>query len=107
MMPHICPSVSHPSGYAREIYLSETLDGVLDGRVAQPQPDRATALCHSADPLRGHAQLLCQRGHCGRARRWTCDNGSPMRLAEQQFDRRKPQGVSRKVDVEAEPCLVV
>src|SRR5213592_2558935 len=104
MMPHICPSVSHPPGYAREIYLPEPRDGVLDGRVAQPQPDRATALCHGAKPLRGHAQLLRQRRHCGRARRWTCDNGSPMRLAEQQIDSRKAQAVSGEIDVEAEPC---
>src|SRR5213594_1016842 len=107
MMPHICPSVSHPPGYAREIYLPEPRDGVLDGRVAQPQANRAATLRHGTDPLRGHTQLLCQRRHCGRALRWTCENGSPVRFAEQQIDSRKASAVSGEIDVEAESCLVV
>src|SRR5207245_7927097 len=100
-------SVSHASGYAREIYLSETLDAVLDDRVAQPQSNRATARRHRTDRLRGHTELLGQRRHRGRALRWACDNGSPVRLAEQQVDSRKAQGVSRKIDIHAETCLVV
>src|SRR2546422_2132485 len=91
MMPHICLPVSHPPGYAREISLPEPRDGVLDGRVTQPQANRAAALRHGTDPLRGHTQLLCQRRHCGRALRWTCENGSPMRFAEQQIDSRRSE----------------
>src|SRR5438445_11505870 len=107
MMPHIRVSVPHASGYAREIYLSETLHGVLDGRVVQPQSNRAAARCHRTDPLCGHTELLRERRHRGRALRWTCDHSSPMRLAEQELDSRKPQAVSRKIDVETEPRLVV
>src|SRR2546427_5697458 len=97
MMPHIRVSVSHASGYAREIYLSETLDGVLDGRVAQPQSNRATACRHRTDRLRGHTELLGQRRHGGRALRWACDNGSPHRLAEKQIDNRQAESVSGEI----------
>src|SRR6266516_262474 len=45
--------------------------------------------------------------HRSRALRWACDNGSPVRLAEQQVDSRKAQGVSRKIDIHAETCVVV
>src|SRR2546426_3274472 len=107
MMPHIRVSVSHASGYAREIYLSETLDGVLDGRVAQPQSNRATACRHRTDRLRGHTELLGQRRHGGRALRWACDNGSPLRLAEQQIDSPQAEAVSGEIYVEAEAPLVV
>src|SRR2546422_10620127 len=102
MMPHIRLSVSHASGYAREIYLSETVDGVLDGRIAQPQADRVAALGHRSHALRGHPELLRERRHGSRALRRACDNGSPMRLAEQHPNRRKPQSLSRQVDVETE-----
>src|SRR6266550_2354153 len=107
MMPHICPSISHASGYAREIYLSETLDGVLDGRVAQPQAHRAATLRYGSDPLRRHTQLLRQGRYRGRALRRARDNGSPLRLAEQEIDSRQPQAVRGEIDVETESRLVV
>src|SRR2546430_13126322 len=34
-------------------------------------------------------------------------DGTPMRFAEQEIDSRQPQGVSRKVDVQTESCLIV
>src|SRR6266850_3261941 len=107
MMPHICPSVSHASGYAREIYLPETLDGVLDSRVAQPQANRAAALCHRSDPLRGHAELLRERQGGRRALGLTRHDGTSVGFAEEQLIGRKSQGVSRKVDVEAQARLVI
>src|SRR3989442_15125578 len=102
MMPHMCPSVSHPSGYAREIYLPETLDGVLDGRIAQPQAHRTASLSDRSHPLRGYPELLRERRYRGRALRCARDNGSPLRRAEQQLGSRKARGVRPGNDVETE-----
>src|SRR5947208_14343167 len=100
MMPHIRLSVSHASGYAREIYLSETVDEVLDGRVAQPQADRVAALGHRSHPLRGHTELLCERRHGSRALRRACDDGPPVRLAEEEFGSRELRSEERRVGKE-------
>src|SRR5882762_9740179 len=107
MMPHICPSISHASGYAREIYLPQTLDRMLDDRVAQPQANRTAALCNSADPVRWHPELLRERQGGCRALRLTRHDGTPVGFAEQQLVSRKAQAVRREIDVQTEARLVI
>src|SRR4030088_2017521 len=89
MMPHIRLSISHASGYAPEIYLSETLDGVLEGGVAQPQADCTAARRHGTDSLCGYTVLLRQRRHGARPLRRACDHGPPMRFAKEEIDGRQ------------------
>src|SRR5437870_6682766 len=59
---------------------------------------RATSLSDRSHPLRGYPELLRERRYRGRALRCARDNGSPVRLAEQQIDSRKPGGVRREID---------
>src|SRR5438093_4029156 len=107
MMPHIRPSVSHASRDRREIYLAQPVDGVCELRVAQPEPHDAAPHAHRTDALGRHAQFPRQGRHRGGAVGGAGDDGSPLRLAEQQLDSRQSQAVSGEIDLQAEARLVV
>src|ERR687887_341180 len=82
MMPHIRCSVSHATGDAREIYLAQPSDGVLDVCVPQPQPHGAAPVRHHADAQRGHTELLSERGDRRGALRCAGDHGATVGFTE-------------------------
>src|SRR6266568_7555961 len=103
MMPHIRSSVSHAPGYAREIYLPQPVNGVLEPPVPQQHAHHAARLAHRSYALRRHTQLLRERRHRGGALGVARHHRPPVGLAEEQLGSRKQGAVGSEIDVEPNP----